>query len=170
MTWNDAGQIALTLVLLAVAGWRCWRSRGVVPDAPRFFVRVLVPACAMGLTIIVGILLDDEGGSTAFPIAMLAVLLILFCAVAALSILVVELVAWRLRPIRTSRWLAGSFALFAGIFLVVPSLLFLWLDPKAGTSMLAWDLLEWVGILLAIAMLWWSYLPAGRPSFSKVFE
>ncbi|MDB5671343.1 MAG: hypothetical protein JWO25_2302 [Alphaproteobacteria bacterium] len=150
-------------------------------DLPRAWVRVLVTAITTALAFAAVLALGElPRGWGQVGLAALGLLLLLPPTMIVLLV-IVELIAWRMRPVRSGKWLAVSLFLFPLIMLIVPALLITGFE-HAGVGVLensgtasdepgaVWVVIQFLAVLAAAALTWWSYLPGRRMSLERVFE
>jgi hypothetical protein len=179
MAWAVALSMAASLALLVGCGLLAWKRRRMVDRSGRA-VRNLLSAIlpALGLWMIVLMIsLEQE----AQPILLIPFTLVLAYVLSLPVVLLIELVTWRLRPVRTGRWLAAAMVLFAASFVVVPVLMSALADlgstgqsvpsaPRPGEDAAVWISLDYLMAVLAAALVWWSHLPPARISVAALFE
>jgi hypothetical protein len=180
MTWIVALSMAASFALLAGCGLLAWKRRRAAGDRSGRAVRILLCSIlpGLGLSLIVLMVSSEQ---QAEPVLFIPFMLVFAYLMSLPVVLLIELAAWRLRPIRSGRWLAAAMALFTASFVAVPVLISVLADtgsagqagasvPQAGEDAAIWIALDYLMAILAAALVWWSYLPPARVSVASLFE
>jgi hypothetical protein len=187
MNWLDAARTMVALGALVGTAWRAWSVRHLAEEPPRLLVRVMVSVAVLTVALAATLGLSEASRGWDDAGTMVLGSAILFPPVLALLLLVIELIVWRMRPIRSGKWLAAAIVLFNLVIIVIPALMIalsgiaetggaatgegaeIGAASDGGGEAIGWWFIQIFAIICAGALAWWSHLPTVRRRLADVF-